>query len=103
MINSKKVFQTRKDSKDLLGGAQILKKKKKKKWKEYSFDFYRSSSSNGLKLSIAGFLQISISTLPKILITKFGGQFYSKLVAYILYSRCGKTQYINWTPAVRFL
>ena len=27
MINSKKVFQTRKDSKDLLGGAQILKKK----------------------------------------------------------------------------
>ena len=71
MINSKKVFQTRKDSKDLLGGAQIL--------------------------------QISISTLPKILITKFGGQFYSKLVAYILYSRCGKTQYINWTPAVRFL
>lgn len=28
MINSKKVFQTRKDSKDLLGGAQILKKKK---------------------------------------------------------------------------
>lgn len=103
MINSKKVFQTRKDSKDLLGGAQILKKKKKRKWKEYSFDFYRSSSSNRLKLSIAGFLQISISTLPKILITKFGGQFYSKLVAYILYSRCGKTQYINWTPAVRFL
>ena len=31
MINSKKVFQTRKDSKDSLGGAQILKKKKKKK------------------------------------------------------------------------
>ena len=30
MINSKKVFQTRKDSKYLLGVAQILKKKKKK-------------------------------------------------------------------------
>ena len=41
MINSKKVFQTRKDSKDLLGGAQILKKKKKKKNGKniHSFDF----------------------------------------------------------------
>ena len=40
MINSKKVFQTRKDPKDLLGGAQILKKKKKKNGKNiHSFDF----------------------------------------------------------------